>query len=146
MWLLDGAITTERLYDSRNPQEFTGYAIKEGSLLFFMYYAGDKIQQYLQNRANDKYKKSIGLDAVVLEEGKMQKAFENGTIVKSIEEFNKANTSDAAIYEFIHKNPDNEIIKAAKQSEIIAFLKNVMPKDAQGNDIDWDSTKDRIFG
>ena len=31
--------------------------IKEGSLLFFMYYAGDKIQEYLQKRANDKYKK-----------------------------------------------------------------------------------------
>lgn len=124
MWLLDGAITTERLYDSRNPQEFTGYAIKEGSLLFFMYYAGDKIQKYLQNRANNKYNKSIGLDAVVLEEGKMQKAFENGTIEKSIAEFNKANTSDAAIYEFLYKNPENEIIKAAKQSEIIKMYKN----------------------
>lgn len=41
---------------------------------------------------------------------------------------------------------DGSRLNIAKQSEIIAFLKNVMPKDAQGNDIDWDSAKDRIFG
>ena len=37
MWILDGAITGERLADSRSPQEFMGYSIKEGLYLFFMY-------------------------------------------------------------------------------------------------------------
>ena len=37
MWILDGFITGERLKDSRSPQEFVGYGIKEASTLFFMY-------------------------------------------------------------------------------------------------------------
>lgn len=32
-----------------------------------------------------------------------------------------------------------------QKSQIITFLKKVMPKDSQKNDIDWDSAKDQIF-
>ena len=53
MWILDGAITGERLKDSRSPQELIGYGIKEGFTLCFMYYAGDKIQQALENYAKE---------------------------------------------------------------------------------------------
>ena len=49
MWIVDGAITSERLLDSRNPQEFIGYAIKEAFSLCFLYYAGGKIQKFLEN-------------------------------------------------------------------------------------------------
>ena len=59
MWILDGAITTERLVDSRTPQEFVGYAIKEASLLCFLYYAGGKIQKALENRAEKKFNRNI---------------------------------------------------------------------------------------
>ena len=45
MWVLDGCITAERLADSRSKQEFMGYAIKEASILFFMYYAGGKYKK-----------------------------------------------------------------------------------------------------
>ena len=62
MWILDGAITGERLADSRSPQEFIGYFIKEMSTLCFMYYAGGKIQDALEKYAHSKYNKSIGLD------------------------------------------------------------------------------------
>ena len=54
MWVLDGAITAERLKDSRSKQEFIGYAIKEASILFFMYYAGGKIQDFLEKQAEKK--------------------------------------------------------------------------------------------
>ena len=127
MWILDGAITTERLADSRTPQEFTGYAIKEASILCFMYYAGGKIQKYLEDRANKKYNKNIALDARVIENGNLKKSFDNKTIEDSLQEFkkllenkklNKAG-SDADIYEFIHQNPDNQIVKFAKESDII---------------------------
>lgn len=37
MWIVDGAITSERLLDSRNPQEFIGYAIKEMLFLYVFY-------------------------------------------------------------------------------------------------------------
>lgn len=120
---MDGFITTERLTDSRNMQEFIGYAIKEGSCLFFLYYAGRKIQELMENNAKKKHNKSITLDARVLEDNTFKKSFEDGSIVKSIEEFKKANSSELALYEFIHKNPENKIVKIAKQSDLIKELK-----------------------
>lgn len=125
MWILDGAITGERLNDSRSAQEFIGYSIKEASTLCFMYYAGGKIQKYFENRANKKFNKSIELDARVIENGELQKLFANGSIEKCFAQFkNIKNASDAELYDFIHKNPDNEIIKVAKQSDIITMYKN----------------------
>ena len=124
MWILDGFITEERLRESRSPQEFIGYAIKEASTLIFMYYAGDKIQAFLEKRAKEKYNKTIGLDARVLEDSYLKKAFEDGSIKKSLEEFRLANTSDVKLYEFLHKNPDNLIVKTAKQSDIISLVKD----------------------
>ncbi len=123
MWILDGAITGERLKDSRSPQEFIGYAIKEGFTLCFMYYAGDKIKEYLEKKAITKFNKNINLDAKVLEEDTLKKAFEDGSIHKSIEEFKAANTSNVNLYEFLHKNPDNMIVKAAKNSKVIEMYK-----------------------
>ena len=123
MWILDGCITGERLKDSRSTQEFIGYGIKEAATLCFMYYAGGKIQKYFENRANNKYNKSIGLDARVLEDGSVKKVFDDGSITKSLEEFKLANKSDAALYNFLHKNPDNEIVKIAKKSDIISMYK-----------------------
>ena len=123
MWVLDGAITVERLKDSRSKQEFIGYAIKEASILFFMYYAGGKIQEMLENYAEKKHKMSIGLDARVIEDGYLKKAFEDGSIKKSLEEFKTANTSSANLYEFLHKNPDNLVVKTAKLSDLIAMHK-----------------------
>ena len=83
MWILDGAITAERLKDSRSPQEFIGYSIKEASTLLFMYYAGGKIQELLEKKAS-KMGKSIELDARVLEDGFLKKAFENNSIIQDL--------------------------------------------------------------
>ncbi len=122
MWILDGAITGERLADSRSPQEFAGYSIKEGLYLFFMYYAGNKIQQMLENRADKKFHKSIGLDARVIEGGKLQKAFENGSVKESLNKFAEIiGKTNAEIYEFLHKNPENAVVKVAKDSDIISM-------------------------
>ena len=122
MWILDGAITTERLADSRTPQEFIGYGIKEVSTLCFMYYAGGKIQDYMEKRAIKKHNKNIGLDARVIENGNLQKAFVNGSVKNSLDAFKSiSGESDADIYDFIHKNSDNEIVKAAKESRVISM-------------------------
>jgi len=123
MWILDGCITGERLMDSRSPQEFVGYGIKEASTLCFMYYAGGKIQELLEKQAVKKYNKSIGLDARVIESGMVKKAFEDGSIEKSLKEFEKVKSKPAQMYEFLHKNPDNLIVKTAKQSDIIELYK-----------------------
>ena len=123
MWILDGAITGERLADSRSPQEFMGYSIKEGLYLFFMYYAGNKIQKALEERADKKHNKSIGLDARVIEGGKLQKAFENGSVKESLDKFAAIkDKSDAELYEFLIKNPENEVVKVAKDSDIISVF------------------------
>ena len=119
MYLMDGFITTERLTDSRSPQEFVGYAIKEGSCLCFLYYAGGKIQELMEKSAKKKHDKSIALDSRVIESEELKKTFENSSIEKSIADFNKANTSKLNLYEFLHKNPDNQIVKFAKQSDLI---------------------------
>jgi hypothetical protein len=141
MWILDGAITTERLADSRSPQEFFGYTIKEASLLFFMYYAGGKIQEALEKRALKKHNKTIGLDARVIENGNLQKAFENGSVTQSIKAFKAADKhTDTELYEFIHKNQDNEIIKAAKESDIIKMYKKTDKIDTR-KFIDLDEVK-----
>ena len=133
MYVLDGAITATRLGESRTPQEFIGYSIKEAMTLCFMYYAGGKIQELLEKRAMNKFNKSIGLDARVLEDSAFKKAFENGTIERSLNEFesiktekirNKLVKNPLELYEFIHKNPQNAVVKAAKKSEIIKLYKN----------------------
>ena len=116
MLILEGAITATRLKDSRSPQEFTGYAIKEAAAWTFLYFAGEKIQNSVEKHAKDKYNKSIGLDARVLEGGELKQAFDNGTIEKCLKEFNAAKTSNAELYEFLHKNPENMIVKAAKKT------------------------------
>lgn len=123
MYIMDGFITTERLADSRTSQEFVGYAIKEASCLCFLYYAGRKIQEYMEHRAKDKHQKSITLDSRVLEDEGLKKAFEDGSIEKSLKEFKAANTSNVNLYEFLHKSPDNKIVQYAKQSDVISTMK-----------------------
>ena len=119
MYILDGFITTERLKDSRTPQEFAGYVIKEGSALLFLYYAGKKIQQFMENSAKKNHDKSITLDSRVLESEELKKIFHDGTIEKSIKDFDAANISNGNLYEFLHKNPENEVVKIAKKSDVL---------------------------
>ncbi len=140
MYILDGFITTERLKDSRTSQEFAGYAIKEGSVLIFLYYAGKKIQEFMENSAKKKHNKSITLDARVLESENLKKVFQNGTIEKSIKEFNAANTSNGNLYEFLHQNPENEVVKIAKQSDILTTYKNTNKIDSRAF-VDFDEVK-----
>lgn len=131
MYILDGFITGERLLDSRSIQECIGYGIKEAATLCFMYYAGGKIQKFLEKQANQKFNKNIGLDARVIETGDLKKTFDDSSIEKSIEEFKKANTTKVNLYEFLHKNPDNIVVKVAKQSDVISTYKNTNKIDTR---------------
>lgn len=150
MYVLDGGITGQRLLKSRDPQEFMGYAIKEGGFLLFMYYAGQKIQDFMINRADKKYNKSIALDSRVLEDDKFKDLFKSGEIEQSLNKFpeyeipenkpvgfvqkiknffnppkptSEMLAKDADLYEFIHNNPDNAVVKVAKKSDIIENYK-----------------------
>lgn len=140
MYILDGFITTERLKDSRTPQEFAGYVIKEGSALLFLYYVGKKIQQFLENSAKRKHDKSITLDSRVLESEELKKIFHDGTIEKSIKDFDAANTSNGNLYEFLHKNPENEVVKIAKKSDVLKTYGKTNKIDTRAF-VDFDEVK-----
>ena len=118
MMVLDAGITGERLGKSRSPQEFVGYAIKEGGFLFFMYVLGQKIQNHFEKVADKKHNKNIGLDARVLENDKLKQSFIDKSIEKGLKPFETA-MSDVELYDFLHNNPDNIVVKAAKESDII---------------------------
>lgn len=122
LMIVDGAITTERLSDSRNRQEFIGYSIKEGATWAFMYFASKPIQKYLENRSLLKHNHSIDLDARVIESDDLKKAFANSAeFEKHLKDF-PVNKSDVEIYEYLHKNPDNVVVKMAKKSDEIITL------------------------
>ena len=140
MYILDGFITTERLKDSRTPQEFAGYVIKEGSALLFLYYAGKKIQQFMENSAKKKHDKSITLDSRVLEREELKKIFHDGTIEKSIKDFDAANTSNGNLYEFLHQNPENEVVKIAKKSDVLKTYGKTNKIDTRAF-VDFDEVK-----
>ena len=115
-----------------------------------MYYAGQKIMNHLEHRADKKHNKSIALDSRVLEDDKFKELFKSGEIEKSLNEFPKYTiekpkkkgiiqkvkdffnppkktaeelAKDAELYEYIHNNPDNAVVKAAKKSDIIENYK-----------------------
>ena len=131
LMLVDGVITGERLSHSRNAQDFTGYAIKEGSFWLFMYGAGRIISNAMEKHAEKKYNKSIDLDARVIENEEFKQAFKDGSIKSQIEAFKAADKSDTAIYKYaVDKNNDNLIIKMAKKSDILPLLKLSMFKSS----------------
>lgn len=123
--VLDAGITSERLTKARSPQEFTGYAIKEGGFLFFMYYLGQKIQNYFEKTADKKHNRNISLDARVIEDDKFKQSFADKSVEKGLKEFEKFQKigTDLELYDFINQNPDNIVVKTAKQSDIIETYK-----------------------
>lgn len=124
MMLVDLVITGERLKHSRNPQDFMGYVIKEGSYWLFMYGAGKMISNAMEKHVEKKYKKSIELDARVLEDEAFKQSFKDGSIKKHIASFKSALRSDAEIYEFsVNPKTDNMVVEMAKKSDIISMLK-----------------------
>lgn len=125
LMILDGAITEERLRSSESKQEFINYAIKEGGTWTFMYFAGDMIRKNLEKKAFAKGT-PIALDSRIIESKELKDAFNLGTLKASIDEFGKklpAKPTDLDIYNFIHENPDNFVVKMAKKSNVIKTLK-----------------------
>ena len=146
LFIVDSGITGERLIASRTKTEFAETAIKEGSLLFFLYVAGSYIQKGIE-KVGEKLGKPIGLHAEVLDSSYIKDSIASGKAnsdVKAVKNLtnavreaadnykanktsaNKAALSSAkkALYEFIYdaKNQDNTVIKAAKHSGTIQTI------------------------
>ena len=111
MMFVDGAITTERLTKSRSPQDFIGYTIKEGGFWFFVYFASKKLQNFFENRS----KLNIKLDSKVIEGNELKNKLGTKELADDLKAFPK--TGD--IYDFIHNNPENFIVKTAKTAGLI---------------------------
>lgn len=118
MMILDGGITTQRLANSRSPQEFIGYTIKEAGFLYFMYVLGEKVQNHFEKVADKKHNKSIALDARVIENNEFKESFRNGSVLKDLEAFKQADKGDGALYDFIKAETDKGITKQAKNTVI----------------------------
>ena len=132
LMLVDGAITTERLSHSRNPQDFFGYVLKEGGFWLFMYFAGPMIAKALEKNAERKHNKSIDLDARVIWNERFKHAFVDGSLKKQLLAFKAADKSDIDIYKFAVNNINsankdktnlNLVVDMAKESDIIECIK-----------------------
>ena len=123
LMILDGAITAERLADSRNKQELIGYTIKEGTFWAFMYFASTPIQKFLEKSVenNTKNPAAIDLDARVIESVDLQNAFKSGEMISSTKKVLELETPEQML-DFIHNNPNDFTVKMAKKSEILPTL------------------------
>ncbi len=130
LMILDGAITAERLAESRNKQELLGYTIKEGSVWLFMYFASKPIQKFLEQTAEKNKKKpaSIDLDARVIESKELKEAFENGKLTESSKKVLSLKTHEELL-DFIHNNPDDFVVQMAKKSDVLPVLKDAKQAD-----------------
>ena len=123
LMIVDGVITSERLSHSRNPQDFMGYVIKEGSFWAFMYFAGPLIAKALEKHSENAYNKSIDLDARVIENEEFKNAFKTGTIKQQIEAFKAQSNSSADMYKFaVNPKTENLVVDMAKKSDIISMV------------------------
>lgn len=133
LMIVDGVITSERLSHSRNPQDFIGYTIKEGSFWAFMYLAGPMIAKALEKHCEKTHGKSIDLDARVIENEDFKNAFKDGSLKTHLADFkyNKS-ISDAYLYKFaVNPETDNLIVEMAKKSDIISLDKNTGKVDTR---------------
>ncbi len=145
LMILDGSITAERLASSESKQEFINYTIKEGGTWLFMYFAGDMIKKHLENKS----KVPIKLDSTIIESKELKEAIKGNSLKSSLEQYSQQitkNSKDIDIYNFIHDNPDNFIVKMAKKSKLIKTLKNSEQIDTRAFiDInDFKNLKDNI--
>ena len=140
LFIVDAGITGERLVASRTKTEFAENAIKEGSLLFFLYIAGSYVQKGIE-KLSEKMGKPIGLHAEVLSSSYMKDSIESGKVnadtakvkdlikaVKTAKENNnntkQLSEAKKALFEFIYseKAQENTVVKAAKHSGTIKTI------------------------
>ena len=133
LMIVDGVITGERLSHSRNPQDFMGYVIKEGSFWLFMYLAGPMIAKALEKHSEIFNKKSIDLDSRVIENEDFKNAFKDGSIKVHLKDFiYHQNISDPYLYKFaINPETNNLIIDMAKKSDVITLDKTTGKVDTR---------------
>lgn len=123
LMIIDAGITTERLHKSRNKYEFAEYAIKEGSLLFFMYVAGGWIQKGLQNVSAKLFKTPIDMDLRFINSEQLKKSMGSMKMFKEVKAFSKLG-SQKDVLDFIANNQKSIIVEGGKISDLIGQFKD----------------------
>lgn len=128
LMIVDGSITAERIFESRNLQDTIGYIVKEGSFWAFMYLLGGRIQKHVENSTEKKHNMNIQLDSRVIESDELKNALKNKELPTILQAFKDLKT-DVNIYDFICNplNKDNVIVKMAKMSDLIKVTDNKTP-------------------
>ncbi len=124
LMIVDGIITGERLSHAKNPQDFFGYVVKEGSFWAFMCLAGPLIAKALESGRQKKENQLIWMQELSLTKN-LKKHLKDGSIKAHLDEFKAADLSDADVYKFAVK-PENKnlVVEFAKQSDIIELVKD----------------------
>ncbi len=144
MKLIDAGISGQRLGQSRNSTELAEYAIKEGALFCFIYFLGDAIQKGVNSLSEKVFKKPIDLDIKVLMSEDIKNGLKNGKIAEELSKIPVKESNLTDVLDFIVKNPENIVVKAAKQSGIISTLKNAEGKEIV--DVSKYISKDAFYG
>lgn len=131
MMVLDMGISGSRLCSARTKGELMEYGIKEGSFLFFAYIAGSMIAKCIDNLSEKIFKAPIALDAKFLNSDSATNLLNDKKLQTELSDFTKLlkeKGDSKEIYDFIFKNQDNIVIKAAKNSGIISTIKDSSDK------------------
>ena len=131
MMLLDVGISGSRLLSARTKGELMEYGIKEGSFLFFIYLAGNIIEKGINSISEKLFKAPIALDAKFLDSDFAEKLLKDKKLQTELSDFTKLlkeKGDSKETYDFIFKNQDNIVIKAAKNSGIISTIKDSTDK------------------
>jgi len=118
LMIIDAGITTERLHKARNKYEFAEYAIKEGSLLFFMYKAGSWIQNGIEKLSKTKLNMPVSMDLRFINSNTLKQAIGTEKLKTEIAQFSKLK-SQKEILNYIVNNQDSTIVQGAKISGLI---------------------------
>lgn len=127
LFIVDAGITGERLINSRTKTEFAETAIKEGSLLFFLYVAGRYVQRGIEKISENIFKKPIDLHAEVLSSDYMKDSIVSGKVYDDVKSITDLASDNKKLFELIYSNEkaslENTVIKAAKKSGLIKTIK-----------------------
>lgn len=124
MKIIDAGITTERLSCSRNKVEFCEHAIKEGGFLFFIYGFGNLIEKGINKFSLKVLKKPIDASIDVISDKSLVQALNDNKILSDLAKMPKNMKSLTEKLNFFTENPDNILVKAAKQSKIVSTVKD----------------------
>ena len=142
LMIIDAGITTERLHKARNKYEFAEYAIKEGSLLFFMYMAGGWIQKGIEKLFKNRFKTPVDMDLRFINSETLKDAMGTDKLKNEINEFKKLKTPKDVIG-YIAQHQDSTIVKGAKISGLIGQFEKTGNIDP-GKYIDTEQMKEFV--